>query len=139
MITRNSSNQIEGYWQQSDSPELTAAARLELKLKAFQMMMTAVVTGVDGVQRVWDNTGLLVKLLAAEEGGALDEGGTVTKEAWVKYQTLFISFRTWLNTPVSANLPTGTLDANGVMITFLSELEETPAMLIMRKPEKVTP
>jgi len=139
MITRNLSNQIEGYWQQSDSPELTPAARLELKLTTFQMLMTAVISGVDGVQRFWDNTALLVALLAAAEGAALDSGGTVTKEAWLKYQTLFISFRTWLNTPVSANLPTGTLDANDVMITFLSELEETPAMLIMRKPEKVTP
>jgi len=139
MITRNLSSQIEGYWQQSDSPELTAAARLELKLIAFQLMMTAVVTGVDGVQRVWDNTGLLVKLLAAAEGAALDSGGTVTKEAWIKYQTLFLSFRDWLSTPVSANLPTGTLDVDGVMITFLSELEETPVMLIMRKPETVTP
>jgi len=139
MITRNLSSQIEGYWQQSDSPELTPAARLELKLTTFQMLMTAVISGVDGVQRFWDNTALLVALLAAAEGAALDSGGTVTKGAWVKYQTLFISFRTWLNTPVSANLPTGTLDANGVMITFLSELEETPAMLIMRQPEKVTP
>ena len=139
MITRNLSSQIEGYWQQSDSPELTAAARLELKLIAFQMLMTAVVTGVDGVQRVWDNTALLVALLAAAEGTALDEGGTVTKEAWIKYQTLFLSFRDWLSTPVSADLPTGTLDIDGVMITYLSELVETPVMLIMRQPEKVTP
>jgi len=135
MIDKETAAQIANHWRQSDNPDLTPAARLEAKLTAFQMMMTSVINGVDGVQRFWDSTDLLTAILAAENDEPLDTGGTVRKDAWVKYQALFLSFRVWLNTAVEANLPTGLVDPPTVPV----ELDETPAMLIMRQPQRVTP
>jgi len=139
MINRRTADLTDGYWQQFSSPESTRAQRLEAALTAFQIAMTAIIGGADGVQRFSDSTDIVTAILSASEGTALDSGGTVTREAWIKYQTLFLSFRNWLNTPTSAPLPTGTLDENDEPETFLSELDETPAMLIMRQPARVTP
>lgn len=138
MIDRELSNQISSYWRQSDSPDATPAARLEAKLTAFQMLMTAVINGADGVQRFWDSTDLLTAILFAADDEPLDNGGTVRRDAWIKYQALFLSFRQWLNTSVAANLPTGMLDEDDNPIMMPVELEETPAMLIMRQPARVT-
>lgn len=137
MIDRELASNASNYWRQSDMPGFSPAQRLEAKLTAFQMIMTSIIGGVDNVQRFWDSTDLLTALVTAEAGAALDEGGTITKEAVIKYQTLFRSFQNWLNTEVSADLPTGTIGPDGNMVMMPMTLEETPAQLIMRRPESV--
>ena len=126
MIDKHTQNQIQNSWRDSHSTTLTEAARLERMTDAFLLTMRSVTNSVESVQQFWDNAAMLALLSAASEGEALDAGGTITKEAVVKYQVLFLSFKEWLNAATVA--------------TVLGEettLTETPLQLIMRQPEKV--
>lgn len=138
MISKQLVSQLENYWNQAQNPEVPVAVRLEHMLTAFQVMMTSVINDNDAVQRFWESTNLLPAILSAENDQAIGEGGTIRKDAWVKYQVLHLSFRTWLSTPVSANLPTGQLDENDEMISVPVTLTETPAQLLMQPPARVS-
>lgn len=137
MIDKETAYEVANYWRQFNSPAQTQAQRLEAALPAVKLMMTALINGLDSVQRYSDSTALVTAILSAGAGEAIGESGTITKESWVEYQTLFLSFRQWLNTPTSALLPTGTLDENDEPITFLSELAKSPATLIAEQPGRV--
>ena len=78
-------------------------------------------------------------MLAAANAEAIDDGGTVRKDSMIEYQALHLSFRKWLATPVSAELPTGQFTEDGTPIRVPVTLEKTPAQLIMQPPARVTP
>lgn len=126
MIDRELASEISAAWRESKSITRTPAARLEAMFTAFLLPMRVIIDAVESVQRFWDSAGLAELLSAAEDDEALDAGGTITKAGVTKYRVLFLSFKTWLNTPVSVTI-------SGNQLT----LDETPAQLIMRQPEKV--
>lgn len=127
MIDRESQRQIEDAWRNSKSTTATPAARLEYMIEAFLLTMRPLVDAVESVQIFWDNTEMDTLLAAAATGGALDSGGTITRESVADFQVLFLSFREWLAAACEA-------DVNEVTVT----LSETPKQLILRQPEKVS-
>lgn len=127
MIDRDTANEISAAWRESKSVTRTPAARLESMFTAFLLPMRIIIDAVESVQRFWDSAGLADLLAAVQDTEALDSGGTVTKASVTKYRILFLSFKTWLNTPVSVTIGETQLT-----------LDETPAQLIMRQPEKVS-
>lgn len=127
MIDRDMANAISAAWRESKSVTGTPAARLEFMFTAFLLPMRVIVDAVESAQRLWDTSGLIDLFAAAQDGEALDAGGTITKEAVTKYRILFLAFKTWLNTPVSVTI-------EGNQITLV----ETPTNLINRQPEKVS-
>lgn len=137
MIDRQTAETAMNHWRAAKRPELSAAARLEQMLIAFQLVMTEVITDNDTVQRFWESTNLLALMIAAADDEPIDDGGTVRKDSMAEYQALHLSFRKWINTPVTANLPTGTIE-NGVPVTIPVTLTKTPAQLIMQPPVKVS-
>lgn len=126
MIDKHTQTQIQNLWRESHSTTLTEAARLERMTDAFLLSMRSITNSVEAVQQFWDNTDMLTLLAAAAEGEALDAGGTITKEAVVKYQVLFLSFKEWLSAATTATV-----------LGQETTLTETPLQLIMRQPEKV--
>lgn len=127
MFDKETTNEISALWRESRSVSRTAAARLEAMISAFLLPMRIIVDAVESVQKFWDSTDLATLLAAAENGEALDSGGTITKQSVSKYQALFLAFKVWLNTPVSVTIGEVTID-----------LDETPTQLIMKQPEKVS-
>jgi hypothetical protein len=125
-VSRKEDHEIASLWRESRSVSRTAAARLEAMIAAFLLPMRVIVDAVESVQKFWDSADLAALMAAAENTEALDSGGTITKASVYKYQYLFLSFKIWLNTPVSVTIGESTVD-----------LTETPAQLIMRQPEKV--
>jgi len=135
MIDRQTAETAMNYWRAAKRTELSPAARLEQMLIAFQLVMTEVITDNDTVQRFWESTGLLPLMLAAADDEPIDEGGTVRKDSMAEYQALHLSFRKWINTPVTANMPTGAFEEDGITpIMAPVTLTKTPAQLIMQPP-----
>jgi hypothetical protein len=126
MINKQQQQKIEELWTESDSVNLSPAARLDKKIEAFLTAMRTILRAAGDVQMFWDNADLLALMLAAGEGEPLDPGGTVTKESVLEYQILFLSFQHWLDQNVEA-------DVLGTVQT----LDKTARQLIMRQPEKV--
>lgn len=137
-MDRNSVESVNNYWRNSRDISKTAGARLEDMLTAFQMMMQEVITDHDSVQRFWESTNLLALILAAADDAAIDSGATIRKDSLIKYQALHLSFRKWLATPVTAELPTGQI-VDGVPERVEVTFAETPTQLIVNSPVKVTP
>ena len=137
MIDRNLAETIASYWREAKNPTLTPGARLERMLMAFQLLMAEVIADNDNVQRFWESTNLLAAILTTANDAAIDSGSTVRRDSLIEYQALHLSFRTWLATAVTAEMPTGQFDANGVPIRVLVTLTKTPAQLIMQPPVKV--
>lgn len=137
MINRRSAEAIEGVWQQAKLPQLPPGQRLEFMLLAFQMLMQEVIIDIDAVQRFWDSTGMMAAILQSEndEGVA---GGSVRKDSLIEYQALFLSFRQWIDSPVSTEIPTPMQDEQGNWIKVPVTLNKTPAQLLMQQPQKVT-
>lgn len=136
MINRRSAETIDHIWQQAKLPELPPGQRLEHMLLAFQMLMQETISDVDAVQRFWDATGLMAALLQAGSGEGV-AGGSITKESLIEYQALFLSFREWIDSPVSVELPTDQQNENGDWIKIPVTLTKTPAQLLMQQPQKV--
>lgn len=135
MINRRSAESIEQIWQQSKLPELPPGQRLEFMLLAFQMLMQETIVDVDAVQRFWDATGLMAALMQAGSGEGV-AGGSITKESLIEYQALFLSFREWIDSPVTAELPVA-MGEDGEWIKGPITLEKTPAQLLMQQPVKI--
>lgn len=126
MIDKETQRQIESQWRMAQSIEATDAQRLEAMINALLLTMRSTLNAVDAVQSFWDNAQLLDKLIAAADGTALDDGGTITKEAVIKYQGLFNSFKKW---------------SSATTVTIAGEdlvLPATPRQLFARQPEKVS-
>lgn len=136
MIDRNVAEQINDHWRAAKDTGRTAGARLEDMLAAFQLMMGEVITDHDAVQRFWESTNLLALVLAAANDQPIDAGATVRKDSLIEYQALHLSFRNWLNTPVTAEMPTGVMDNVGQMIRVPVTLQKTPSQLILNPPVK---
>ena len=135
MINRRSAEAIDYIWQQAKQPELPPGQRLEYMLRAFQMLMQEVIADVDAVQRFWDSTDLMAALMQAGSGEGV-AGGSITKESLIEYQALFLSFRTWIDSPVSVELPTDQQHEDGSWIKVPVTLDKTPAQLLMQQPQK---
>lgn len=136
MINRRSAETIDHIWQQSKLPELPPGQRLEFMLLAFQMLMQEVINDADSVQRFWDSTGMMAALLQADDAAGV-AGGTIRKDSLIEYQALFLSFRQWIDSPVSTEMPTPQQDGNGNWIKVPVTLDKTPAQLLMQQPQKV--
>lgn len=136
MIDRNMAEQINEYWRKAKDTTRSTGARLEDMLSAFQLLMGEVITDHDAVQRFWESTNLLALTLAAANDQPIDAGASVRKDSLLEYQALHLSFRAWLNLPVTAEMPTGQFDNTGQMIRVPVTLQKTPSQLLLNPPVK---
>lgn len=120
MIDRELLQQITGYIQAANNPQLSVTVRLENRLFAMILVLQAVSNSIEGLQRFYDDAEIAALITAATATEPLEADGTLTKRNIVKYLAMFTSLRTWSSTAVSG------------------QVTETPRQLLSRKPEKVT-
>ena len=75
MLTRNTAEQIQRYWEQSQDPAVSAVQQFEAMMRAGLLLARATINIVDAAQNHWDNSGAGAAVLAATNGEAAGNGG----------------------------------------------------------------
>jgi hypothetical protein len=119
MFDRELLNRIVGYTSRSNDPLLSSTVRLENRLFTLLVILQAIVGAIESLQRFYDDANIAALLAAADAESPLEESGIVKKRSIIKYLAMIVSFRTWLTTPISA------------------QVTETPRQLLSRQPENV--
>ena len=112
-------NTINDHIRIANDPLLSPVVRLESRILALVVIMQAQVVAIESLQRFYDDANIAPLIAAAAPTEPLDADGKMMKRSITKYLALLVSFRTWLTTPISA------------------QVTETPRQLLARKPEKV--
>lgn len=120
MFDRELLNQITGYIQASRDPLRSRAIQLENRLFAMVVVLRALISGVESLQRFYDDADIATLLSAASANEPIEADGTLRKSALVKYLAMIVSFRTWLTSPIS------------------EQVTETPRQLLSRRPSRTT-
>lgn len=127
MLTKEMATQIQGYWNQSQDPNISAVQQFEAMLRAGLLLARATNNIVDAAQNHWDNSGAGAAILAATNGEAAGDG-QYDVEYIKAIQMMYLSYKAWLTTDVEATF----------METPIT-LTETPRQLIMRAPVVISP
>ena len=122
MLTRNTAEQIQRYWEQSQDPAVSAVLQFEAMMRAGLLLARAMINLVDAAQNHWDNSGAGAAVLAATNGEAAGNG-TYDVEYIKQIQFMYLSYKEWLIADVES--------------TYLGNpvgVDKSPRELIMQAP-----
>lgn len=125
MLTRQMSEQIQRYWEQSQDPTVSPVLQFEAMLRAGLLLARATVNIVDAAQNHWDNSGAGAAILAATNGETAGDG-QYDVEYIKEIQFMYLSYKEWLIADVKA-----TYLGNPITV------DKTPRKLIMQAPVTV--
>lgn len=83
----------------------TPIKRLEAAATKLMADMQDLIVAIDTNGKRWGASGVTA-LIAGTEDGAVVAGGTFEKERWLELQGAYLSFLTWLATPMAEGAPT---------------------------------
>jgi len=127
MITKTTAQRIESEMMTVNSPDIPTIQQFEALLRVGLILGRANINLIDFTQNLWDNSGAGPTILSTLDGVAVSNGQY--DAAYLrKIQVLYLSFKNWFATPISA-----TVGENTITLT------ETPRQLIMASPQIATP